>query len=266
MITLDAPTRFTLLTLCNLIKRRGGEPHQVIADAATFYDPTADRRIDQDVNAVLTEAGLMGPRGMDRDLLALIESISHPQIEYYGWFDGTFEDDSPSNYGALVGSGNGGGFGLIRVQGEQVVTVTRQRPDLLLQTFLDLIPAGKASNGQTLITSRAEYESGRAAGSDEVPQGSIMRGGGQRNESVAPLKEIQRILKLPRTGSGALYVAARPQGGRRRRMPKPVNFIDTSEGRWLMEERPGKEPLIVFTPGTQQAISERLRQAQSALG
>lgn len=266
MVSLDAPTKFTVFTLCNLIKRRGGEPHQVIAETAAFYDPTAERKLDQQVNAALTAAGLMGPRGMDRDLLALVESVSHPQLEYYGWFDGTFEDGSPSNYGALVGSGNGGGFGLIRVQGEQTVTITRQRPDLLLQTFLDLIPAGKAASGQPLITTRSEYESGRPAGSDEMPQGSIMRDGGQRTDQVAPLKEIQRILKLPRTGSGALYVAARPHGGRRQRVPKPVNFIDTSEGRWLMEERPGKESLIVFTPGTQQAIAERLRQAQSALG
>jgi hypothetical protein len=33
-----------------------------------------------------------------------------------------------------------------------------------------------------------------------------------------------------------------------------------------MEERPGKDSLIVFTPGTPQTISERLRMAQSALG
>ncbi|MGW4395608.1 ESX secretion-associated protein EspG [Amycolatopsis nivea] len=264
MVSLDAPTKFTVFTLCNLIKRRGGEPHQVIAETAAFYDPTAERKLDQEVNAALTAAGLMGPRGMDRDLLALVESISHPQIEYYGWFDGTFED-SPSNFGALVGSGNGGGFGLIRVQGEQTLTVLRQRSDLLLQTFIDLIPAGKPANGQPLITTKSEYESGRSFGSDEVSRSSIMQTG-QRTTQVEPLKEIQRILKLPRTGSGALYVASRPQGGRRRRVPKPINFIDTSEGRWLMEERPGKESLIVFTPGTQQTISERLRQAQSALG
>ncbi len=265
MITLDRPTKFTLPTLYNLIRRRGGEPHQAIADTPTFFDPDAERRMDQQVNEALTESGLMGPRGMDRDLLALVESISHPQLEYYGWFDGTFDDGSPGNYSVLVGSGNGGGFGLLRIIGENTVTVSRQRPDLLLQTFLDLIPAGRPASGQPLVTSRSEYESGRAAGSEDASQRSIMQSG-QRNEQLSPLKEIQRILKLPRTGAGALYVAARPNGGRRRRIPKPVNFIDTSEGRWLMEERPGQDSLIVFTPGSPQTISERLRTAQSALG
>ncbi|MFI5607687.1 ESX secretion-associated protein EspG [Amycolatopsis sp. NPDC051903] len=267
MITLDRPTKFTAPTLFNLIKRRGGEPHQTFADMATFYDPTAERRIDQDVNAVLTELGLMGPRGMDRDLLALVESICHPQIEYYGWFDGAFDDGSPSNYAALVGSGNGGGFALVRVIGDPTVTVSRQRPDLLLQTFLDIIPEGQAATGSPLVTSRSEFESGRAAGSEDVSQRSIMQSGPGRNEDFAPLKEIQRILKAPRTGGGALYVASRPNGGRRRRIPKPINFIDTSEGRWLMEERPGRgDSLIVLTPGTPKAIADRLRTAQSALG
>ncbi|MEU4674235.1 ESX secretion-associated protein EspG [Amycolatopsis sp. NPDC023774] len=267
VITLDQPNKFTLPTLFNLIKRRGGEPHQVIADMPVFLDPDAERTIDQDVNKVLTEIGLMGPRGMDRDLLALIESICHPQIEYYGWFDGQFDDGSPSNYAVLVGSGNGGGFALLRVIGEQTVTVVRQRPDLLLPTFLDLLPAGQGASGQPLVTSKSEFESGHAAGSEDVSQRSIMQTGHGRNEALAPLKEIQRILKAPRTGAGSLYVAMRPNGGRRRRIPKPINFVDTAEGRWLMEERPGRDDsLIVFTPGTPKAIGDRLRTAQSALG
>ena len=31
MITLDRPTKFTIPTLLNLIKRRGGEAHQIVA-------------------------------------------------------------------------------------------------------------------------------------------------------------------------------------------------------------------------------------------
>ncbi|MBB4687291.1 ESX secretion-associated protein EspG [Amycolatopsis jiangsuensis] len=265
MITLDRPVTFTAYTLCNLIRRRGAEPHQVIGETAAFYVPEDERKLDESVNAGLMQAGLMGPRGMDRDLLALIESISHPHLEYYGWFNGQFEDGSPANFSALVGSGNGGGFGLVRVNGQQTVAVTRQRPERLLETFLDIVPAARTPSGQTLVTSRAEYESGRVANADE-PRGSIMQSGPSRNQQQAsPLKEIQRIMKAERTGAGALYVAARPANGTRRRIPKPVNFVDISEGRWLMEERPGRESLIVYTPASRQAISERLRAAQSAL-
>ncbi|WP_329069688.1 ESX secretion-associated protein EspG [Amycolatopsis sp. NBC_01480] len=267
MITLDRPTKFTIPTLLNLIKRRGGEAHQTFSEVPTFYDETAERTLDQQVNAVLTENGLMGARGMDRDLLSLVESISHPQLEYYGWFDGEFEDGSPANYSVLVGSGSGGGFGLIRVAGEDTVTVQRQRSDLLLQTFLDMIPQSRGANGQPLVTSKSEFESGRSASAEDETQRSIMRSAPGRSEQLSPLKEMQRILKAPRTGAGSLYVAARPNGGRRRRSPRPLNFIDVSEGRWLMEERPGRDDsLVVFTPGTPQVIGERIRNAQSALG
>lgn len=267
VITLDRPIKFTLPTLFNLIKRRGGEPHQTFSDVPVFHDPDAERSLDLQVNAALTEMGLMGPRGMDRDLLGLIESISHPQVEYYGWFDGQFGDGSPSQYSVLVGSGKGGGFGLVKVAGENTVTLQQQRPDLLLPTFLDLLPFAQGAPGQPLVTSKSEFQSGHAAGSEDVSQRSIMQTGTGRNEALAPLKEIQRILKAPRTGAGSLYVATRPSGGRRRRIPKPINFVDTAEGRWLMEERPGRDDsLIVFTPGTPKAIGDRLRTAHGALG
>lgn len=265
VITLDGPVTFTAYTLCNLIRRRGAEPHQVIGETAAFYVPEDERKLDEQVNAGLRQAGLMGPRGMDRDLLALIDSLSHPHIEYYGWFDGEFSDGSPATFSALVGSGNGGGFGLVRVSGMPTIAVTRQRPDRLLETFLDIVPDARTPPGQTLVTSRAEFESGKPATADE-PRGSIMQSGHGRDQPVSPLKEIQRIMQAPRTGSGALYVAVRPPNGTRRRIPKPVNFIDTDEGRWLMEERPGRESLLVYTPGSRQAISARLRSAQSALG
>ncbi|WP_020663738.1 ESX secretion-associated protein EspG [Amycolatopsis benzoatilytica] len=266
MAILDGTVTLSAYTLCNLIRRRGGEPHKVIGETAAFYDPDAERKLDQEVNATLTKAGLMGPRGMDRDLLALIDSISHPHLEFYGWFDGQFEDGSPSKFGALVGSGNGGGFGLVRVGGSPTLAVTRQRPELLLDTFLDIVPRAKAPVGEQLIVSRTEYETGRSVDSDEAPRGGIMQSAPSRTQQLSPLKEIQRIMKEPRTGAGALYVAARTRSGQRRRIPKPINFIDIAEGRWLMEERPGRESLVVYSPGSRQAIQERLRVAQSALG
>jgi len=263
---LDGTVTIPAYTLCNLIRRRGGEPHKVIGETAAFYDPDAERRLDQEVNAALTSAGLMGPRGMDRDLLALLDSISHPHLEFYGWFDGQFEDGSPSNFGALVGSGNGGGFGLVRVGGSPTLALTRQRPELLLDTFLDIVPRAKTPPGDQLIVSRTEYETGRTADSDEPSRGGIMQSEPGRTRQLSPLKEIQRIMKEPRTAGGAIYAAARTRSGQRRRIPKPINFVDVAEGRWLMEERPGRESLVVFSPGSRQAIQERLRAAQGALG
>jgi hypothetical protein len=263
---LDQPTEFAIPALLNLIKRRGGEAHQTFSDLPVFHDETAERTLDQQVNAVLTQAGLLGPRGMDRDLLGLLESISQPQVEYYGWFDGEFEDGSPAKFSALSGSGNGGGFALIRVSGADTVVLQRQRADRVLPTFLDMIPVAHPAAGSPLVTSKSEYESGRAAAADDG-RPSIMQKPPGRHEPLSPLEEMKRIIGLPRTGAGTLYVAGRRgPGTRRQRCPRPVNFIDTCEGRWLMEERPGRgDSLVVFTPGTPQVIGERLRNALGAL-
>ena len=42
--------------------------------------------------------------------------------------------------------------------------------------------------------------------------------------------------------------------------------LDTAEGRWLMEEVPGRgEPLVVFTPATPQLLADRVRHAYTSL-
>ncbi|MEC3974672.1 ESX secretion-associated protein EspG [Amycolatopsis sp. H20-H5] len=260
---LDQPLKFTTPTLLNLIRRRGGEPHQTLSGIPTWYDAEAQRILDQQVNAVLTEHGLMGPRGMDRDLISVVESISRPQLEYYGWFEGEFEN-RPKNFTVLAGSGSGGGFVLMRYINEDEVVVKHVRPELLLQSFVDQIPLGRPGNGQPIVLSKSEFTSGRPA--DDEGEVSIMRAAPGRGTPPSPIKEAQRILKAPRTGAGSLYVASRTEAGTRRRSERPLNFIDTDEGRWLMEERPGRgDSLVVFTPATPQMLGERLRNAQSTL-
>jgi ESX secretion-associated protein EspG len=260
---LRRPLKFTTPTLLNLIRRRGGEPHNTLADTPTWYDENARRILDQQVNAVLAQHGLMGPRGMDRDLLVLLEAISRPQLEYYGWFEGRFEN-APTNFSVLAGSGNGGAFVLVRMVKEDTVIVAPERPEELLQGFINQIPPARPGSGQPLVVGKNEYLGKRRA--DDEGGFSIMQTAPGRGPQ-SPIKEIKRIMNAERTGGGSLYVAVRNRAGTRRRSERPLNFVDTAEGRWLMEERPGRgEPLLVFTPATPQVIADRLRNAQSTLG
>ncbi|WP_216212148.1 ESX secretion-associated protein EspG [Amycolatopsis aidingensis] len=261
---LTTPLKFTTPTLLNLIRRRGGEPHQTLAGTPTWHDDQAQRTLDQQVNAVLTEHGLLGPRGMDRDLLAVIESISRPQLEYYGWFEGQFAG-APPNFTVLAGSGSGGAFVLARFIADDGVLITAEQPENLLRAFIEQIPPGRPGGGQALVVGKSEFLSGRPAGSDGTGAGVLRPAPGQ--DQASSIHEIKRILQAERTGAGSLYVAARGPSGVRRRCERPLNFIDTAEGRWLMEEVPGRgEPLVVFTPATPQLLAERLRNAQGALG
>src|SRR2546427_5264962 len=118
---LEKPLTLYTPILLNLIRRRGGEPHNTLAGNAIWLDKDAQRAEDQQVNALLAQHGLMGPRGMDRDLLSLIESVAQPHLEYYGWFEGRF-NDAPSNFAVLAGSGRGGAFVAIRdLRAEEVI-------------------------------------------------------------------------------------------------------------------------------------------------
>lgn len=74
------------------------------------------------------------------------------------------------------------------------------------------------------------------------------------------------MLHLPRLGGGSLYVAVRNRTARRVRVRRPVNYIDTSEGRWLTEEVPESgELLIAFTPAAPELLADRLRTALGTL-
>ncbi|GAB3574068.1 ESX secretion-associated protein EspG [Amycolatopsis endophytica] len=262
-MVMNRPLTITTPTLLNLIQRRGGDAHNTLSSTAIWYDETAQRIIDQQVNAVLQHHGLMGPRGMDRDFGAMIESIARPHVEFYGWFEGTFPD-APQNFTLFAGSGPGGGFVLSRYIKEDVVVMRPERPERLLPTFVDQIPHISPGGSSPLVAPKSEVYGGHRRPANE--EMSIMRGGGGR--AVAePGKEIKRILEAPRVAGGSLYAAARTRAGVRKRCERALNFIDTSEGRWLMEERPGSgEPLIVLTPGTPQAIGERLHNAIRSLG
>jgi hypothetical protein len=263
---LEKPLKFTTPTLLSLIRRRGGEPHATLGAVPTWYDEQAQRILDEQVNAVLAEHKLLGARGMDRDLVMLLEAIAHPQLEYYGWFEGTFAG-APTNFSVLAGSAKGGAFILVRTiseGAEDVVIVAPERPEELLHGFMNQIPRARPGNGPQLVVGKQEFTSGRAPGHSHE-EFSVMQSG-NRTPAPDPSAEMKRLLGVERTGAGTLYVAARNRTGSRQRSPKPLNFIDTVEGRWLMEEIPGRgEPLVVFAPATPQLIGDRLRHAQSTL-
>lgn len=262
-IVLDQPLTLYAPILLNLIRRRGGEPHPTLAGEAVWRDETASRQEAQQVNALLSRHGLMGARGMDRDLLNLVESMARPQLEYYGWFEGRFEG-APANFAVFAGSGRGGAFVAVRDLGSDAVVLASERPEEVLQGFVNQIPVGRPATGQPLVAGKSEV-TGSGGQPREESEISIMRPARGGAAALSPAREMQRLMTVQRTGAGSLYVAARNRAGVRRRCDRPLNFVDTVEGRWLMEERPGRDPLVVFTPATPQVFAERLRNAQNSL-
>ncbi len=258
---LDRQVTITTGTLLNLIRRRGGEPHTVLAETPTWYSDEAQREEDERVNAELAKAGLFGPRGMHPGFVATVEAIARPQLEYYGWVDGGFQG-KPVSYRLLGGSASGEAFVLAKHEEMDVVVLGSSRPGELLDDFLGQIPKLAPGRGAPLTVPKSQIE-GTARRDDD---GFAVLRNDRPAEGSQEADELRRILALRRMGSGSLYVAARNRSGARHRIERPVNYIDTSEGRWLTEEVPGRgENRIAFTPADQRVLADRLRSAQGRL-
>jgi hypothetical protein len=258
---LDRQVTLTTGTLINLIRRRGGEPHTVLADKPAWYSDEAQRAEDERVNAELTKAGLFGPRGMHPGFVATIEAVARPQLEYYGWVDGGFQG-KPVSYRLLAGSAGGEAFVLAKHEQLDAVVLESTQPREVLDDFLGQIPKLAPGRGTPIAVPKSRLE---GTGRRDDGEFALLRND-RPAEGSQEVEELRRILALRRMGSGSLYVAARSRTGSWQRIERPVNYIDTSEGRWLTEEIPGRgENRIAFTPADQRVLADRLRSAQGRL-
>ncbi|SFA80439.1 EspG family protein [Amycolatopsis marina] len=251
-------------TLLTLLRRREVEPHTVLASTPTWLGNQARRAEDARADAELSKYGLAGSRGIDPGLQATVDAIARPALEYYAWIQGG-HDGQAVNYTLLAGSAGGEAFVLARNTDHEGIVLVSVRPDEMLDNFLAQIPKLAPGKGQPLLVPKSEATGTRRANVDPDGEFAVMRDARPDPNSRAA-EELRRVLGLRRLGGGSLYVAARSRMGTRQRIERPVNYIDTVEGRWLTEERPGSgEPFISFTPGTPQLLAERLRSAQSTL-
>lgn len=258
---LDQPVTLRTSTLVNLIRRSGAEPHTTLAKGATWYSQEAQNVLDQRAVEDLGEQGLAGPRGIHPALMATVEAIARPQLEYYGWVKGAHEG-KPLDMTVLAGSA-GEAFVLLNNSQTNKVILASVPSQELLDNFLAQIPQLGPARGQQLVVPKSAIAGGRRDAFGEDIQ--VMRTNTPNADDRATA-EFKRVLGLNRIGGGQLYVAARNRGGARQRAEKPVTYIDTAEGRWLTEEVPGAgEPRYVATPATPQLLGDRLRNAQSHL-
>jgi hypothetical protein len=261
---LDKQVTISTSTLINLIRRRDGQPHTVLAETPTWYSDEALRKESQIANDELAHSGLSGRGGLHPGLVATIEAVVRPQIEYYGWIDGGYEGKALS-YTLLAGSAGGEAFVLARNPAHESVVLASLKPSELLESFINQIPKLAPGRGASLAVPKSQVLNSGSTATAQDDGYSVMRGA-KPSAGSRDADELRRILGLRRMGGGSLYVAARGRSGSRRRIERPVNYIDTTEGRWLTEEVPGSgEPLISFAPANQQLLAERLQSAQSKL-
>lgn len=260
---LDQQVILRTSTLVNLVRRCGTEPHSTLNKGATWYSAEAQKKLDHQAEQELASLGLAGPRGIHPGLLATVNAIAHPQLEYYGWVGGPHEGET-LNLTILAGTGAGGeAFVVVRNIDRGFVVLANVPTHELLDNFLAQLPWYGPARGQQVVVPKSAVTGGKrdTYGDDFQLMRTNTPDAGERAAA-----EFSRILGLERVGGGSLYVAVRTRGGTRQRIEKPVTYIDTVEGRWLTEEVPGVgETQYVCTPATPRLLGDRLRHAQGRL-
>lgn len=249
-------------TLIRLLQRTGTEPHPTLEKGATWYSPDVLAQLDAEIHTELAQSGLASESGVHPDLLATVEAIAHPELEYYGWVAG-MHDGAPVDLSVLAGSGRGEAFTLVNNEAAGVVVLASVPARELLDAFLLQVPHCAPANARPLSVPKAEVDGRRGDRSHEDL--TVMRSE-MPDAAEQDLTEFRRIMGLERTGGGQLYVAGRNRSGQRQRAEKPVTYLDTVEGRWLVEETPGAgEPMLVAAPAGPDLLQSRIREAQNTL-
>jgi hypothetical protein len=216
-----------LTTMHTLIRWRQAEPHPILATAPAWYDEDTTRAMDRHALAELEENRHLRRGRPDSDLDDTIGALIRPDREHYGWITTTV-DGRPFRYGVLAVAAFQEAVLVIRNYDTDSAVLATIRPRELSSTFLAQLPTLAAASGQPVS---APYQDFLAA---TEPDGDGFAGFGTR---LSPeVREINAVLSQPRTGGGSLYVAGRAGHlGTRRRGKQPINYLDTTTGRWLTQ-------------------------------
>jgi ESX secretion-associated protein EspG len=247
-----SPVRLSTETLLTLVRWRHGEPHSILSHTLTWYDDAALRALDIRARAELTQQGLVDGDQLDPDFDDVVGAFMRPDHELYGWINTTVVGQ-PRRYGVLAGFAHQQGFLLVHEYEANAVVLRAIDPDDLLESFLAQLPPVRPA-GRPGIT--VDYEKYLAASAPRQREGFA----GFRKAAPSDVHALRALVEQPRSGDGNLYAAVRRLSGARVRIRRPVNYIDTREGRWLLTlyTKKGRR-WATARPATRHLIASKLR-------
>jgi hypothetical protein len=244
-----------------------GEPHNVLADAMTWLDEDEQRAADRQAWDLLARHGLAGPRGLHPEFRDLVRLIDRPETEFFGWITAPQVD-----IGVLVSVGRRNAGLVVRDQPAGVVRVHRIHPDGALDALMAQLPPVPPARGASVSVPEAEMRErpGPRVRPLAEQTGFTSLAAVRREQEASERPEVtalKEIVNQPRTGGGQLYAARWTSMGVRKRVERPVIYLDTATGRWLTQVRrsPSGESWVVAAPATPQLLASRLREALRTL-
>ncbi|CAM4073507.1 ESX secretion-associated protein EspG [Kibdelosporangium persicum] len=214
-----------LTTVHALIRWRQAEPHPILAATPAWYDEDTRRALDRHALEELERNQRLRRGQPDADLDDVVGALIRPDREYYGWITTTV-DGRPFHYGVLVVAAYQQAVTVIRNFETDTVVLASARPSELARTFLDQLPPLAPASGKPVSVPYDQFVAATQPAGDGFT--------GFRTKLSPEVRAINAVLSQPRTGGGSLYTAGRTSNlGTRRRCRQPVNYLDTTAGRWL---------------------------------
>jgi EspG family len=224
------PTQTVMLNLTtvqSLIRWRWAEPHPVLATAPTWYDESTRQELDRHALGELDRNNLLRGARPDAHLDDMVGVLVRPDRELYGWITTTI-DGRPFHYGVLAAATYQLAVLAFRNHETDAVLLATIRPDELISAFVAQLPVVAPASGQPVRTPYQDF----LAATEPAGDGFDGWGGGWS----PAVRAVDAVLTQPRTGGGSLYTAGRAGSvGSRRRGRQPLNYLDTTTGRWLTQ-------------------------------
>ena len=221
---LPSPVTLSTDTLLTIIRWRHGEPHPIVPHTPTWYDDSTLRALDARARTELAHHGLAYGDRLHPDLNDVVGAILRPDHELYGWVNAVVAD-RPRHYGVLAGFAYQQGF--LLVHEADAVALASVELDDVLDSFLAQLPPVRPANRPGITV---DYEEFLAASAPRQREGFV----GFRRSVPPDIQALRALVAQPRFGAGNLYSAARRGSGARARIQRPVNYLDTPDGRWLL--------------------------------
>jgi hypothetical protein len=238
----------SLDTLLSLMRWQGADPHPVLANTPVWRDPDTAAAEDRRVIDELRGLGLHDGRRLTPDFADVVGALVRPRRELYGWLT-TVEDGVVCRRGLLAVSAYQIGVVLVRLDTDHTVMASVP-PSRVAAAFAGELPDVPAAPGREITTAYRTYLAA-------LDDGDGFDGFGADNDPDA--HEMRDLLTRPRLGSGELYAAVRDGTGTRRRIERPVVYLDTAQGRRIVERRSGgTDDTAALLPADAAAVTERL--------
>lgn len=238
----------SLDTLLSLMRWQGADPHPVLVNTPVWRDPDTAAAEDRRAVDELRGLGLHDGRRLTPDFADVVGALMQPRRELYGWLT-TVEDGVVRRSGLLAVSAYQIGIVLVRLDTDHTVLAVVP-PSQVAAAFAGELPDVPAAPGREITTAYRTY----LAALDDTDGFD-----GFAADNDPDSQELRDLLAQPRLGSGELYAAARDSNGTRRRIERPVVYLDTAQGRRIAERRTnGPDDTAALAPADAATVTARL--------